>query len=105
MKGLVRVFNGAVLCVLLASAPVAEQAAPTATDRITVPFSEPERPGTLRVSLLDGSVTIKGSNRRDVSFVADSAGAREALRRRRQTEPASRSATTRCPYRPGSIVR
>jgi hypothetical protein len=56
-------------------------------ERVTVPFSDPNRPGTLKVELLDGSVTIKGSNRRDVLFVANSQGARDALRRRQQSEP------------------
>lgn len=87
MEGMIRIVNGAVLCVLLASAAVAEQAAQPTTDRMTVPFSDPERSGTLRVNLLDGTVTIKGSNRRDVLFVANSQQAREALRRRQQAEP------------------
>ena len=87
MKGMIRISNGAVLCLLLASAAVAQQAAQPTTDRITVPFSDPERPGTLRVKLLEGTVTIKGTNRRDVLFVANSQQAREALRRRQQADP------------------
>ena len=87
MKGMIRICNGAVLCLLLASGAVAQQAAQPTTDRITVPFSDPERPGTLRVNLLDGTVTIKGSNRRDVLFVANSQQARQALRRRQEAEP------------------
>jgi len=87
MKGMIRIFNAAVLCALLASAAAAQQAAQPATDRMTVPFSDPERPGTLKVNLLDGTVTIKGSNRRDVLFAASSQQAREALRRRQQAEP------------------
>jgi DUF4097 and DUF4098 domain-containing protein YvlB len=39
------------------------------------------------VKLLDGSVTVKGTTRRDVLFIASSQGARDALRRRQQTEP------------------
>ena len=80
------IFNVAALCILLAGGAVAQQAAQTTTDRVTVPFSDPERPGTLRVKLLGGTVTIKGSNRRDVLFVANSQEARQVLRRR-QTEP------------------
>jgi hypothetical protein len=86
MKGMIRIFNAAV-CVLLASAAVAQQAVQPTADRITVPFSDPQRPGTLKVNLLDGTVTINGSNRRDVLFVANSQDAREALRRRQQAEP------------------
>jgi hypothetical protein len=87
MKGMIRIFNAAVLCVLLASAAAAQQTVQPAPDRMTVPFSDPERPGTLKVNLLDGTVTIKGSNRRDVLFVASSQQAREALRRRQQADP------------------
>ena len=87
MKGIIRIFTAAVVCAWLASGAVAQQTGQPATDRITVPFSDPERPGTLKVNLLDGTVTIKGSNRRDVLFVANSPQAREALRRGRQTEP------------------
>src|SRR6185503_18483866 len=87
MKGMIRLFNAAVLCALLASAAAAQQTAQPTADRITVPFSDPERPGTLRINLLDGTVTIKGTNRRDVLFVANSQQAREALRRRQQAEP------------------
>ena len=39
------------------------------------------------MKLLDGSVTIKGTTRRDVLFIASSQGARDALRRRQQAEP------------------
>jgi putative adhesin len=84
---MIRIFNTAVLCALLTSAAVAQQAVQPTTDRITVPFSDPERPGTLKVNLLDGTVTIKGSNRRDVLFIANSQQARQALRRRQQAEP------------------
>jgi len=87
MKEVIRIASTALLCTFLASAAVAQQAAQPTTDRITVPFSDPERPGTLKVNLLDGTVTIKGSNRRDVLFVADSQEARQVLRRRQQTEP------------------
>jgi|SoiMethySBSTD1v2_1073268.scaffolds.fasta_scaffold732082_2 putative adhesin len=87
MKGrMIRIFNAAALCALLASVAVAQQTVQPATDRVTVPFSDPDRLGTLRVNLLDGTVTIKGSNRRDVLFVANSQDAREALRRRQQPE-------------------
>jgi hypothetical protein len=87
MKGMIRLFKAAVLCTLLASTAVAQQTVQPTTDRVTVPFSDPERPGTLRVNLLDGTVTIKGSNRRDVLFIANSQQARQALRRRQQAEP------------------
>ena len=87
MTGLIRICNAALLCALLATSAVAQQPVQPATDRITVPFSDPERAGTLKVNLLDGAITIKGSNRRDVLFVANSQEAREVLRRRQQAEP------------------
>jgi hypothetical protein len=59
MKGIIRIFTAAVVCAWLASGAVAQQTGQPATDRITVPFSDPERPGTLKVNLLDGTVTIK----------------------------------------------
>jgi DUF4097 and DUF4098 domain-containing protein YvlB len=89
MKGIIRIFNIGLSCVLLAGSAGAQQPAQPTTDRITVPFSDPERPGTLKVNLLDGTVTIKGTNRRDVLFVANSQEAREALRRRQPVEPPS----------------
>jgi hypothetical protein len=84
---MVRMINAGVMFALLATTAVAQQAAQPAADRVAVPFSDPDRPGTLKVSLLEGSVTINGSNRRDVLFVANSQEARNALRRRRQAEP------------------
>jgi DUF4097 and DUF4098 domain-containing protein YvlB len=87
MNEMIRIFSAALLCALPASAAVAQQPVQPTTDRVTVPFSDPERPGTLRVNLLDGTVSIKGSNRRDVLLVANSQQAREALRRRQPAEP------------------
>jgi hypothetical protein len=34
--------------------------------QLTVPFSDPSRPGTLRINLVQGGVTIRGANRKDV---------------------------------------
>lgn len=87
MKGMIPICNATLLCSLLASTAVAQQPVQPTPDRMTVPFSDAERPGTLKVNLLDGAVTIKGSNRRDVLFVANSQEARDVLRRRRQAEP------------------
>jgi DUF4097 and DUF4098 domain-containing protein YvlB len=87
MKEMIRIVGAALLCALLASTAVAQQPVQPTTDRVTVAFSDPERPGTLKVNLLQGNVTIKGSNRRDVLFVANSQDAREALRRRQPAEP------------------
>jgi hypothetical protein len=37
-------------------------------ERLTVPFSDPSRPGLLNVQMMHGSLTIRGTNRRDVSI-------------------------------------
>jgi Toastrack DUF4097 len=39
-------------------------------ERVTVNFSDPSRPGTLNVQLMDGSMTIRGADRRDVLIEA-----------------------------------
>jgi hypothetical protein len=39
-------------------------------ERVTVNFSDPSRPGTLQVQLMDGSMTIRGADRRDVLIEA-----------------------------------
>lgn len=37
-----------------------------APERVTVAFSDPSRPGTLRVRLVSGHITVRGANRKDV---------------------------------------
>jgi hypothetical protein len=44
------------------SSPAAAQQ----TDQVTVPFTDPGRPGSLRVSTLNGTITVRAANRRDV---------------------------------------
>jgi len=41
-----------------------------AVDQVTVPFSDPSRPGLINVSLVQGSITVRGSNRKDVLVIA-----------------------------------
>ncbi len=50
--------------------------AQTAPDRITVPFSDPSRPGVLHVRLLSGSITVKGADVKDVIIETRTHGAR-----------------------------
>ena len=58
---------------LASASPQAAQAAasqqPTA-DRVTVPLSDPSRPALIDVSLVQGSITVRGSNRKDVLVTA-----------------------------------
>ena len=39
-------------------------------DRVTVPLSDPSRPALIDVSLVQGSITVRGSNRKDVLVTA-----------------------------------
>jgi hypothetical protein len=39
-------------------------------DQITVSLSDPSRPGLIEVSLVRGSITVRGSNRKDVLVIA-----------------------------------
>jgi hypothetical protein len=49
--------------------PPATQQAPAA-DRVTVPLSDPSRVALIDVSLVSGSITVRGANRKDVMVVA-----------------------------------
>ena len=40
--------------------------APESAEQLNVPFSDPSRPGTLHVSIVTGSIVVKGSATRDV---------------------------------------
>jgi DUF4097 and DUF4098 domain-containing protein YvlB len=51
---------------IAATNPAATTPAATADQRVTVPLSDPARPGALHVSLVHGSITVKGSSRKDV---------------------------------------
>src|SRR5215207_4718060 len=39
-------------------------------DQVTVPLSDASRPGLIDVSLVHGSITVRGSNRKDVLVIA-----------------------------------
>ena len=39
-------------------------------DSVTVPLSDPSRPAVIDVSLVQGSISVRGTNRKDVSVVA-----------------------------------
>jgi DUF4097 and DUF4098 domain-containing protein YvlB len=41
-----------------------------AGETITVPLTDPARPGSVRVSVHSGRITVRGSNRRDVAVIA-----------------------------------
>ena len=54
---------------VMAMPPVAARQGPSA-DQVNVPLSDPSRPGVIDVSLVQGSITVRGSNRKDVVVIA-----------------------------------
>jgi Toastrack DUF4097 len=48
----------------------ARQQADPAADQVVVPLSDPSRPGLIDVSLVQGSITVRGTNRKDVLVIA-----------------------------------
>jgi hypothetical protein len=59
------------MSLLLVSAAAQAAAQPSNADRVTVPLSDPSRPAVIHVSLVTGSITVRGSNRKDVLVVAN----------------------------------
>ena len=72
------------IILLLALAPVWAQE--PQGDRVTVPFSDPSRPKTLRASLLNGGITVRGYDGKDAIIEARPHGGES--RRRRAPERA-----------------
>lgn len=75
------VVAGVVVVGLVLVAPVVGQQA--AADRVTVPLSDPSRPALIDISLVQGSITVRGTNRRDVLVIASP----QADRPRRRSDP------------------
>ncbi len=46
------------------------QAQPPAADQVTVPLTDASKPAVIHVSLVHGSITVRGTNRRDVLVAA-----------------------------------
>jgi len=67
---------------VLGSMPLAARQ-PAAVDRVTVPLSDPSRPGVIDISLVHGSITVRGTNRKDVLVTARP----EADRPNRRNDP------------------
>jgi DUF4097 and DUF4098 domain-containing protein YvlB len=59
-------FALAVALLLASSATMAQTSASSGGDRIAVPLSDPARPPMVRVSLLNGGITIKGGDVKEV---------------------------------------
>ena len=67
--------------------PQLPQAGDNETQRITMPFSDPAKPGAVEVSLVNGSITIRGVNRKDVQIEGRATSGRPVPRRRAPDEP------------------
>ena len=50
--------------------PAATPAQPPAADQVMVPLTDPSKPAMIHVSLVHGSITVRGTNRRDVLVTA-----------------------------------
>lgn len=74
-KRLLCLRSAAVAMLVFGTVVVAQQTPPEQT---TVPFSDPSSPGTIRINILDGSITIHGENRKDVSISGSGRAARPA---------------------------
>ncbi len=61
----------------------AAQAQQSAADQVTVPLTDPSKPAMIHVSLVHGSITVRGTNRRDVLVTAH----QDAERPSRRFEP------------------
>jgi hypothetical protein len=66
-----RYFAGALCATLMLVSQAAGQQS-AADDRVAVPLSDPSRPVLLDVSLVQGSISVRGTSRKDVQVVAHS---------------------------------
>ena len=82
-----------ILLVALMAPAMARQQAP---DQVTVPISDPSRPALIDVSLVQGSITVRGTNRKDVLVIA-----RPGEDRRRRRDDADATGLRRIPQTAG----
>jgi len=59
-----------VMALLVSMAATEARAQDAIVDQLTVPFSDPARPGTIRVGLLNGSIRVVGYEGKDVQLTA-----------------------------------
>ena len=59
--------------------------APASADQVTVPLSDPARPGVIDVGLVQGSITVRGTNRKDILVIARPEA--DSGRRSRRADP------------------
>lgn len=77
----------AVLAAAVIAPAVAQQppTQPRAAEQVTVPLSDASRPGLIDISLVQGSIVVRGTNRKDV-LVTARAGDDDRPRRRIDSE-------------------
>src|SRR3981081_2510769 len=74
-----------VLAILIAAGALAG-CAQDSPERVTVPFSDPSRPKTVKVSLLNGSITVKGYNGKE-AIIESRSREEDSGRHRRENPP------------------
>lgn len=78
------VFAGLLIVGFVAGVPAAAQQ-PAAADQVTVPLTDGSKPALIDVSLVQGSITVRGTNRKDVLVTAQP-DADEGRRSRRRDD-------------------
>jgi DUF4097 and DUF4098 domain-containing protein YvlB len=91
------------IAAVLAAAVITAGAQEVPTDRVTVPLTDPSRPATVKVGLLNGGMTIKAHDGKDV-IVESRPPVSRSDRRERRREGAERSdGLKRIPMTGGSL--
>ncbi len=70
MKRILQLFLTLVIFLVMSGYCLAQK---TKTDRVSVPFSDPSKPGLVEVSLMNGSITVTGYTGKEVIIVATTA--------------------------------
>jgi hypothetical protein len=82
--------------------PPLPQVGDNGPQRLTMPFSDPAKPGTIEVNVVMGSITVRGANRRDVQIEATATASGQPPRRRRAQDdpppPGLRRLTQNTPF-------
>jgi hypothetical protein len=66
--------HSVVLAAVLAIGIGTRMLAQPAVDQVSVPFSDPSKPGLIKVDLVQGHITVRGSDRKDVLVTARGRG-------------------------------
>jgi putative adhesin len=68
------------IALLLIGAAGSSAQQPSSDDRVTVPLSDASKPALIDVSLVSGSITVRGTSRKDVAVIARSEAERPSRR-------------------------